>query len=131
MMAECDFCPSKEEKPEVGMPEGWARWLVSSNVYLTFCRACVPRVAQFLTQKLKDTVDKVDHESYHIDVDYSERGDRVAVLVPNRDCPYCLAQTEREVAEVEGLASQAQAENAAADKEAYDVRERDSDAPVN
>lgn len=101
MMAECDFCPNKEEKPEVGMPEGWARWQVSPNVYLAFCRACVPRVAQFLTQKLKDTVDKVDHESYHIDVDYSERGDRVAVLVPNRDCPHCLAQTEREMQKAE------------------------------
>lgn len=98
MMAECDFCPSKEEKPEVGMPEGWATLRISPNVYFTFCRVCVPKVAQFLTQKLKDTVDKADHESYHIDVDYDEDGNRIGVLVANPDCPYCIAQTEREVA---------------------------------
>ncbi len=107
VIAECSFCPNKEFEPsrqmaETGIPEAWCKWQVSPHVYLTFCRACVPRVAQFLTQKLKDTVDKVDHESYHLDFD--EGGNRVVTLEANPDCPYCLAQTERELSE---LAAQA------------------------
>ena len=35
------------------------------------------------------TSEKTMHESYHVDFEENEEGDRVIVMAPNPDCPYC------------------------------------------
>jgi hypothetical protein len=50
---------------------------------------------------------RVQHEAYHVDVDYDEEGKRIAVATSNPECPYCnefdLAGTLPDRAAASGL----------------------------